>query len=168
MKEGIPIWGQVVSVLMICASSVGACFQGYKILIPITYLSDSVEEEQNYIGDDFASKFFDKVDKLFELSQYQLDLFTIIGAVGLVITIAYFAAGIRLLWPKYGNYVFAKNMLIIFLGFNIISCFMVVASGFSFYTLEFIFFSFVGIIVDVALLLVVLLSDHKKYKVVNN
>jgi hypothetical protein len=166
MQEDIPAWGKVVAIIMICFGGFSACFQGYKILTPFIYKAqEAVDLEMKAAENEIAGDvLFEKVDSLFQLTNYQMNLYIIIGIVGLLLALAYVFAGIRLFRPKWSSFLFAKNAIILFIGFNLISCLLIITSGFSFITFELLFYSFVGIIIDVAVLLVMLLSDNKRYQ----
>lgn len=171
-----PGWGKAIGIIMIVLGSLGVFYQGYRIMIPkimemqYRMFSDITEvmDEADTIDPDNPTrikpqKVFDSFQDEILLSQNTITWLPILGGIGVLFCIFYIVGGAMLLKARPISYKMAVSALIAMLALNIFACLVLIPNDSSLMLFGLLVYSCIGIAMDIALLIILLLSNKAAY-----
>jgi len=176
-----PGWGKAIGIIMIVLGSFGIFFQAYRILIPkimemqqkmISGISQGIELSENMNQDNpfraNPDKIFNSFQENFLFSETTLNWLPIFSVLGIVLCIFYIVGGAMLLKPKSISFKMGLGALIAMIALNIISFVILIPNDDSFMLYGVLIYSFIGTAIDIALLIIVLMSNKSAYGYADN
>jgi hypothetical protein len=157
MNKNVPSWGKVIGILMICLGSLGVFNQFYKMMIR-TYANIG----NGFGGGNFGGGLF---GNMFRISETQGNIMMLLGVLGLAACVFYIIAGAKLLKAEPANYNFAKYALFGFIGFNVVCITWMAFNSNSFLIMGMMTYVGFGLALDVAMLIIFMMSDSSGYGV---
>jgi hypothetical protein len=167
MKTKVPGWGKAIGIIMICLGGLGLFYQIYKMIIPsiFRFQREMMENVSNLEVEPNMGQeqVFIKFEEMMHLSAYQESLLLLFGIIGTILCALYLVAGIKLLTVKPINLQLAKGALFIFILFNLVSSLLLILDGFSLVLIGILVYSFIGLLFDVVLIIILFMSDKSAY-----
>jgi len=160
-----PSWGKAMGIVMICLGALSIIMQFYKIsLRGFARIQSNVMDG---FGDipigDKPNPFGSIMKNMFYMSETQGNIIMIIGFLGVGLAIFYLIGGVKLLQAKKKNYIMARNSVIVFLAYNLISVVWLSMNSESFYLSAMLTYTGIGVAFDITVLIILLSSDKSAY-----
>jgi len=174
-----PTWGRVIGIIMIVLGSLGIFYQIYKIAMPamMDIQQDMMSEITNEIeyNEEFNHEFenenirmrpekiFNTFQEKFMLTDSSKKWLPVFGMLGILFCIYYIIGGAMLLKAKPLNYKIALSAIGGTVALNLISYIVLFSGGTSLMLFGLLIYSFIGVLIDLALFIIFISSDKSKY-----
>lgn len=171
MNKKAPVWGKAIGIIMISLGGLGVFYQAYKIIVPSLFrnMFGVFNNEALYNQNDNVSRqAVDQLTEMMFMTEGQANSMKIIGFLGILLTIFYIIGGAKLLVPKPANYKFARLALGIFIFYNLVSVILVYGSGMGYFFNMIMIYAIVGLVFDIALIIILLKSNQADYGIGEN
>lgn len=166
MQKKAPGWGKAIGIIMICLGGLGVFIHIYKMVIPSLFgnfprvMNDLSRLEQSNPAGDLV---FTEFNNMMGMSSTQGTMLVTFGLLCLVLTIFYIIGGAKLLIAKPSNYRFAMYALAAFIVLNAVGCAYFFLGHTSFIVKGILIYSIVGLVFDIALLIILNASNKADY-----